>query len=97
MLGRVLVHYALAGDQLFVDLDLSSANLPPGSLLTAGSAVLQVTAIPDRGCKKFVDRFGLDAMRFVNSPIGRELNLRGVNARVIQSGLARSSDAIRKA
>src|SRR6185312_15571994 len=73
----------LAGDQLFMDLDLSAENLPPGTRLAVGSAVIEVTAEPHTGCQKFVSRFGLDAMTFVNSPLGRQLNLRGINARVV--------------
>jgi len=88
--------WPLAGDQLYVDLDLSRANVPPGTHLAIGSAVVEVTAPPHTGCKKFVARFGLDAMKFVNSPLGRELNLRGVNAKVIQSGLVRTGDTARK-
>jgi hypothetical protein len=76
----------LAGDQLFVDLDLSGSNLPPGTRLSIGTAVIEVTAEPHTGCKKFVDRFGLEAMKFVNSPQGRNLNLRGINAKVVQRG-----------
>ncbi|MDQ2856850.1 MAG: MOSC domain-containing protein [Acidobacteriota bacterium] len=88
--------WQLAGDQLYVELDLSDANLPAGTRLSIGSAVIEVTALPHTGCKKFVSRFGLDAMKFVNSPVGRELHLRGINARVIQSGEIHVGDAIRK-
>ena len=88
--------WPLAGDQLFVDLDLSAANLPPGTRLAVGSAVIEVTSEPHTGCGKFVERFGVDAMKFVNSPIGRELRLRGINARVVQSGVVRVGDAVRK-
>ncbi len=88
--------WALAGDQLFVDLDLSRANLPPGTRLAIGDAVLEVSDDPHTGCKKFVSRFGLDAMKFVNSSIGRELNLRGINTRVIRGGRIRLGDAVRK-
>ena len=87
----------LAGDQLYVDLDLSAANLPPGTRLRAGSAVIEVTALPHRGCGKFTARFGVDAAKFVNSRVGRELNLRGVNARVVQGGRVRLGDLIEKA
>ena len=88
--------WALAGDQLFVDMDLSTANLPPGTRLAIGTAVLEVTAQPHTGCGKFVERFGLEAMKFANSPTGRALNLRGVNARVVQAGVVRPGDRVRK-
>ncbi len=87
---------ALAGDQLHLDLDLSEANLPPGTRLALGSAVIEVTAKPHTGCAKFVERFGRDAMRFVNSPTGRQLRLRGLNARVVVAGIVRPGDAVRK-
>jgi hypothetical protein len=86
----------LAGDQLYVDLDLSQANLPPGTRLALGSAVIEISDKPHRGCKKFAERFGQEALRFVNSPVGRELRLRGVNARVVVPGTVRVGDAIRK-
>jgi hypothetical protein len=87
---------ALAGDQLHVDFDLSQENLPAGSRLALGSAVIEVTAKPHLGCVKFVERFGKDAMRFVNSPLGRELRLRGLNARVVVAGTVRPGDEVRK-
>jgi MOSC domain len=86
----------LAGDQLFMDLDLSAENLPPGTRLAVGSAVIEVTAEPHTGCQKFVSRFGLDAMKFVNSPVGRGLNLRGINARVVKPGTIRVRDVAKK-
>ncbi|MDI1240797.1 MAG: MOSC domain-containing protein [bacterium] len=76
----------LAGDQLFVDLDLSPDNIPPGTRLSIGDAEIEITAIPHLGCKKFVERFGMDAMKFANSDFGRGHNLRGVNAKVVISG-----------
>lgn len=76
----------LAGDQLFVDLDLSRENLPAGTRLSIGGAVIEVTTIPHLGCKKFVERFGIDAMKFANSDFGRKYNLRGINAKVIVGG-----------
>jgi len=82
----------LAGDQLYIDLDLSVDNLPAGSLLAVGQAVLQVSDAPHLGCAKFVDRFGADAMRFVNSRVGRQLRLRGMNTRVVQPGIVRPGD-----
>lgn len=88
--------WSLAGDQLYFDLDLSAENLPHGTRLALGTAVLEVTAPPHTGCKKFVSRFGLDAMKFVNSELGRELRLRGLNAKVIQSGTIRVGDVVRK-
>jgi hypothetical protein len=87
----------LAGDQLFVDMDLSAQNLPPGTQLTLGSAVIEVTDQPHTGCGKFVERFGADAVTFVNSPIGRELQLRGINARVVRAGTIRIGDLVWKA
>jgi hypothetical protein len=87
----------LAGDQLFVDLDLSAENLPPGTRLAIGAAVIAVTDQPHTGCGKFVERFGAEAMTFVNSPIGRELQLRGLNARVVTGGVIRVGDVVRKA
>jgi hypothetical protein len=88
--------WALAGDQLYVDLDLSPANLPPGSRLTIGSAVIEVTAEPHTGCGKFASRFGVDATKFVNSLVGRQLNLRGINARVVHPGTIRVGDVVRR-
>ena len=88
--------WPLAGDQLFIDMDLSAENLPSGTRLAIGSAVIQVTDQPHTGCKKFVSRFGLDAMKFVNSPLGKQLRLRGLNAKVIQNGLIRAGDAVIK-
>jgi len=88
--------WPLAGDQLFIDLDLSVDNVPPGTRLAIGSAVVEVTAEPHTGCAKFMSRFGLDATHFVNSPLGRELQLRGINARVVQSGAIRVGDIARK-
>jgi hypothetical protein len=88
--------WPLAGDQLFIDLDLSGANLPPGTRLMIGSAVVEVTAQPHTGCKKFVARFGSDAMKFVNSPVGRRHNLRGINAKVVQAGVIRVGDVVKK-
>ena len=88
--------WQLAGDQLYLDLDLSAENLPAGSRLSVGSAVIQVSPQPHLGCHKFVARFGKEAMMFVNSPLGRELRLRGINARVVQPGVLRTGDIARK-
>ena len=88
--------WPLAGDQLYVDFDLSGENIPPGTRLAIGTAVVEVTDEPHTGCRKYLDRFGNDALKFVNSAIGRELNLRGINTRVVVGGVVRMGDAIRK-
>jgi MOSC domain-containing protein YiiM len=88
--------WPLAGDQLYVDLDLGYANLPPGTRLSVGSAVVEVTAVPHTGCGKFVRRFGVDAQKLVNSATGRELNLRGINAKVVTGGTVRRGDTVTK-
>ena len=86
----------LAGDQLFIDLDLSAENLPPGTRLAVGSSIIEITAVPHTGCQKFVTRFGTDAMKFVNSSIGRQLHLRGINAKVVQPGVICVGDVVKK-
>ena len=88
--------WALAGDQLYIDMDLSPENLPPGTKLSIGSAIIEVTAPPHTGCKKFVARFGKDAMMFVNSGIGKKLNLRGINAKVVRAGTIHPLDIAEK-
>jgi hypothetical protein len=89
--------WSLAGDQLYVDFGLGYGDLPPGTRLAVGSAVIEITAEPHRGCGKFAARFGVDALKFVNSAVGRELNLRGVNARIVEGGVVRAGDSIRRA
>jgi hypothetical protein len=86
----------LAGDQLYVEMDISRENLPPGTRLGIGDAVLEVSAKPHTGCGKFVERFGADAMKFVNSAVGREMCLRGINTWVIQQGAVSVGDVVRK-
>jgi len=88
--------WALAGDQMYVDLDISRANLPPGSRVQIGSAVIEFSETPHTGCAKFSGRFGVDALKFVNSPVGRDLRLRGANCRVVVGGSVRQGDTIRK-
>ena len=88
--------WPLAGDQLYIDMDLSKENLPAGSRIALGTAVLEVSPLPHTGCHKFVSRFGVDAMKFVNSPIGKELCLRGINAKVIQGGVVKIGNTVRK-
>ena len=92
--GRERWH--VAGDQLFVDLDIGRANLPPGTRLAIGTAVLEVSAAPHKGCAKFSGRFGPDALRFVSSSMGQELCLRGINAKVVRSGAVRVGETVRK-
>lgn len=88
--------WPLAGDQLYIDMDLSKENLPGGAQLAIGTAVLEVSPLPHTGCHKFVARFGVEAMKFVNSTVGKELCLRGINARVIKGGVIRVGDTARK-
>lgn len=88
--------WPLAGDQLYVDMDLSEENLPAWTKLALGTAIIEVTDQPHTGCGKFVERFGVDAMKFVNSPVGRSLRLRGLNARVVEPGTIRVGDVIRR-
>lgn len=89
-------HRALAGDQLHVDLDLSEANLPAGTRLAIGGAVIEVTDQPHTGCAKFAERFGPAALRFVNVGEGKERRLRGINARVVQPGTIAAGDVVKK-
>ena len=96
LVAQTKERWPLAGDQLYIDLDLSDENLPPGARLAIGSAIIEVTAEPHTGCKKFVERFGLEAMKFVNSGLGKKINLRGINAKVIQSGQIATNNLVRK-
>ncbi len=97
VLADLVSDQALAGDQLYVDLDLSVDNLPVGSRLAVGAtAVIEVAKYPHTGCAKFVERFGGDAARFVNGEAGRPLRLRGLNGTVVVGGSVRTGDAIRK-
>jgi MOSC domain-containing protein YiiM len=94
--GEDRAAWAEAGDQLFADLDLSEVNLPPGTRLGIGDAVLEVSAEPHLGCGKFIRRFGVDAMKLVNSERGRALRLRGLNARVVEAGEVAIGDPVSK-
>ncbi len=96
LVARGRERWPLAGDQLYIDLDLSEENLPAGTRLSLGGAVVEVTAQPHTGCKKFVARFGPDAMKFVNSEEGRRLRLRGLNAKVIAGGVIRVGQVAKK-
>ena len=88
--------WPLAGDQLYIDMDLSKENLPGGSRIAIGSAVLEVSPLPHTGCHKFVSRFGVDAMKFVNSELGKQLCLRGINAKVVQGGIVKVGHLAKK-
>lgn len=89
-------NWAIAGDNLFVDLDLSRENLPTGARLKIGECILQITSVAHNGCWKFKDRFGEAAVKFVNSPEGKKLRLRGVHARVVQGGEVAVGDCIER-
>jgi hypothetical protein len=88
--------WPLAGDQLYIDMDLSKENLPAGSRIQVGSAVLEVSHWPHTGCHKFVARFGVEAMKFVNSEVGKQLCLRGINAKVVQAGVVKVGQVAKK-
>ncbi len=96
LLAQGAERWKLAGDQLFIDLNLTDENLPAGTRLAIGSAIIEVTPKPHNGCRKFVERFGLDAMKFVNSTVGKHYHLRGIYSRVVQSGTIRQGDAVKK-
>lgn len=96
LLAQDEARWPLAGDQLYIDMDLGEDNIPPGTRLALGSAVIEVSAQPHTGCKKFSSRFGVDAIKFVNSPEGKQLHLRGINTRVIQPGTISVGDTLRK-
>jgi MOSC domain-containing protein len=96
LLAQQKNRWPLAGDQLYIDLDLSAGNLPAGTRLALGSAVIEVTSQPHTGCAKFTEHFGPEATRFVNSTDGKALRLRGINAKVVQPGTIRVGDLARK-
>jgi hypothetical protein len=96
LLAQEVDRWPLAGDQLYVDLDLSSSNVSPGTQLSVGSAILEITDQPHRPCFKFADRFGKDAVDFINSPIHKELQLRGVNSKVVLRGEIKIGDFVKK-
>jgi MOSC domain-containing protein YiiM len=96
LIARTRERWALAGDQLYVDLDLSEVNLPAGTRLQIGSAVIEITAMPHTGCGRFARRFGVEALKFVNSGVGRELNMRGRNARIVTGGTVHMGDTVCK-
>jgi len=96
LVAQAKERWSLAGDQLYVDMDLSKENLPAGTRLQVGSAVLEVSPLPHTGCTKFVSRFGMDAMKFVNSPLGKELCFRGINAKIIEAGVVKTGHIVKK-
>ncbi len=85
---------ALHGDNLFLDLDLSRANLPAGSILQLGGAVTSVTEIAHNGCKKWVQRFGLPAMQLNMTPEFQQMRLRGLYLRVVEAGVVNVGDRV---
>jgi MOSC domain-containing protein YiiM len=96
LIAQAQERWPLAGDNLVVDLDLSGDNLPAGTRLSAGSALLEITPVPHNGCKKFAERFGIDATRFVNSRDGKQVHLRGIYARIVEPGVITVGDTIEK-
>ena len=88
--------WPLSGDQLFADLDLSKTNVPPGTRISVGKAVLEVTDQPHTGCKKFASRFGVDALKFISAPTTEVLQLRGINLKVVEGGEIKPGDIVKK-
>lgn len=96
LIAQAKEYWSLAGDNLYVDLDLSRENIQPCTQLSIGSAVVEVTAVAHNGCKKFARRYAGDAIRFINSPQGKTLRLRGVFARVVSAGRVSIGDTVAK-
>lgn len=88
--------WPLAGDQIYVDMDISQGNLPPGARIKVGDAVVEISDVPHTGCNKFAGRFGKEALRFANVGVGRENRFRGVNAFVVEPGSVQVGDKITK-
>jgi hypothetical protein len=96
LVAQAKERWPLSGDQLFADIDLSVANMPPGTRIAVGSAVLEATDQPHTACKKFSARYGTDATKFLSSPEGKELQLRGINCKVVQNGEIKPGDVVKK-
>jgi MOSC domain-containing protein YiiM len=96
LIAQERANWPSAGDNLFIDMDLSPTNMPPGERLAIGSAIIEITPIPHNGCDKFVARYGRDACVFVNTGAGKRLRLRGIYARVVQDGRISVGDRVRK-
>jgi MOSC domain-containing protein YiiM len=96
LIAKEEARWPLAGDNLLVDLDLSADNLPPGTRLSVGSTLLEITDVPHKGCKKFAERYGVDATRFVNAREGLRLHLRGIYARIVEPGVVAVGDTVAK-
>ena len=96
LLAQSEERWPLAGDQLVIDIDMSEENLPAGARLSIGSAVIEISKEPHTGCRKFAERFGQDGLRFISTPMGRQMRMRGINTRVVQSGTIRVGDVATK-
>ena len=95
LVARSRDRWPLAGDQLYVDFDLSLEHLPPGTRVAVGAAQIEVSPEPHTGCRLFAERYGRDAQRFVGSEQGHALQLRGINAWVVKSGEVHVGDDVR--
>jgi len=96
LLAQSVERMQLAGDNLIIDLDISDANLPVGQRLTIGKVMVEITDVPHTGCSRFAERYGNDAVEFINAPERSSLRLRGVYAKFLNSGLIHVGDIIKK-
>ena len=96
LIAQDRANWAPAGDNLFIDMDLSPDNLPPGQQLVIGTAVIEITDTPHNGCASFIERYGRDACVFVNTGDGKRHRLRGIYARVVQDGQVSVGDTVTK-
>ena len=96
LIAETRANWPPAGDNLFIDMDLSPGNMPPGTRLAIGSAIIEITDTPHTGCASFIERYGRDACLFVNTGEGKKLRLRGIYARVIQDGRVTAGDRVVK-